>query len=144
MDGWTWADENTISGLFNTYLAAAGGSASGYPLSGASAVDETDSSWAPAFLADFTPTSVWTYGDEIQGWLLTSDTPYPASVAALYDRPGPDGQDVIITSLPRLQFIEGPTLGAWFVREVPGMAPVPGTLFLFGLGVLGLRVCRLP
>jgi hypothetical protein len=140
MTGWTWADVDAVNGLFNTYISDAGGNAYyGYPLSGPSGAFELNSTWAPAILSDFQATGVT--GNQLMGWLSTEIYPTAAYVGTVTDFNAPSS-DSASTDGFSAKVNAGFGVGAWFVRDAPSGVPVPGTLFLLGLGLLGLRVSR--
>jgi PEP-CTERM motif len=138
MDGWTWADVDAVNGLFNTYISDAGSNPYGYPLSGPSSASELNSTWAPAILADFQSTN----GPiQLMGWTSTEVHPAAAYVGIVtnFNLPSSDSAS---TDGFSAKVNEGFGVGAWFVRDAASGVPVPGTLFLLGLGLLGLRVSR--
>lgn len=143
MIGWIWADVDAVNGLFNDYIAAAVATPTGYPLVGPSTAVEITSVWAPEFLTDFR--YIWedTGNRGLNGWMAESSVSIVPSgrYARMADRT-PGGVDLMGTDKTADATSES-NLGAFFYRATPQSdVPVIGTVFLLGLGLLGLRIVR--
>ena len=138
MDGWTFASVDAVNGLFNTYIAAAGATAGGYPLDGPGTASEQDSTWASQFLADFTPTDTFLLTQQVIGLTATSVNadPFSARVASITD--AGIGRDSAASGFGFFKSVSSIAIGAWFIRDDPSVVPTPATLGLFGIGLAGL------
>jgi hypothetical protein len=137
MNGWAWADIDAVNDLFNTYIASAGGTAT--PLSGPSMTQEVDAAWAPAVFVDFTST---TGPNHIAALMSDQVSPIYGSRMGMWDNQCPGCFDGVDTDRDIGKNDSSTNIGAWFIRDTPSGVPVPGTLFLVGLGLLGLRISR--
>ncbi len=133
--GWTWASNDTMQALFNSFT----GLASPAPTT----TSEQDAPWSPIFAALFTPTD-YSPGGRIAtgGW--TSTTPGNEISYYAYSSSYPDPTDDDELGFSFIQFgndFRFDSLGAWFVRDA-NQVPVPATLSLFGLGVASMWIAR--
>jgi hypothetical protein len=143
MDGWTFATVDAVNAVFNTYIAAAGGTAAGYPLSGPSTASEEDSTWAPQFLADFDPTDTFQQTQQVVGLTATaagSINPFSVRAGTITD--AGTGNDIADSSFSPYASVSSLFIGAWFVRDAPSGVPVPATVGLFSVGLAGLGWIR--
>jgi hypothetical protein len=113
MAGWVWADFDDMAALFNYYIALHGG---GHPFEGGDyygeAFGEIDSTWAPAFLTDFTPTGSGSVSGRIAEKL-------PGPHGVMYGTSaGIEDNSAGLTDLARTggSFGSAGEIGAWFYR----------------------------
>jgi hypothetical protein len=130
--GYTWASVDEVFGLFNSY----GISPPLVNTSGSNSASEVDSSWAPAFLSDFTLTGSFPGRVINEAWTKES-FPAPDSRGIIFEisdgTPG-SGDDVELDrSSPNTA---GVSLGAWFWAPAPSATPVP-TMSTYGLVLTG-------
>mgnify|MGYP003382263968 CR=1 FL=1 len=127
MLGWTWASDDDVIALFNTYLG------SGVLGPGADTYTEIDSAWAPAFFADgWRATVTSAFVREIRGSTQTA-WPYGGFL-----RDGIQGR--ADTASVNDSFLLPLDQGKWFYRDATSVPSSPSILLLgLGLAVLGYR-----
>ncbi len=149
MTGWIWASIDNMNALFNDYLITAG--LTGFDLLGPSGDSYADagSSWAPAFFADgWRPTLSdpglvvtdprWT-SVFANGWAGVSINASEGSIAGVADHCQFCASDSMTTNGRLTKSISESSIGGWFYKSAsPAEVPVPTTLALFGLGLVGL------
>ena len=129
LTGFIWASDEQVRGLFETFVGA--------PVP--DSFSEVDSTWAPALLSLFNPTSISSLvGPSLAG--LTRSNMGGAVVRQLFDDEAGD-LDQIRSFQAGVDFVQ-PTIGAWFFRPVPTSVPAPAPVLLLGLGLLGLIARR--
>jgi hypothetical protein len=151
MDGWLWAGLDAVNGLFNTYLTDYG-VAAGDLLTGPDYFFSLGDTWTAAFFLDFDATTVQPFfgGQEnyMRAWTSTLYPPTPnyayyTFLTRAYDE---GWYGVVDTSSPistNNAIYVSTQYGAWFYRaEQLTPIPIPSTLFLLMLGLIGLRVGR--
>ena len=147
LEGWTWASALSVQELFNTYT--------GVPTSVGSSYGYRNSTWAPAFFGDFTPTrdSGWGagYNADLEGWTAT-----PVSDLGCVDcgrigfmQMAPPATSYSFDSAGTSRIDDKANVstlrGAYFVRDaelVPSPVPIPAAIWLFGSALLGLGVIK--
>ena len=144
MDGWTFASVNDVNALFNVFIGDSASVPTGFPLVGPSFLSEIDSTWAPQFLTMFNPTRVNNDSRSVAGWTTT----FRADPAGDSYRLGaivnaPDlSSDIANTAASAFPTASTSGIGAWFFRTDPTTVPIPGTLILIALGLVGLYSAR--
>lgn len=119
MAGWTWASQEDVNALFNTFLVSSGVGGSDL-LSGAGEYTEAGSTWAPAFYDQgFRVTIPDQFGlRSIYGWTSSLQTPDAAWIGSVNDYEDPDYTDYLSTGSIVYVFEVGIYDGAWFYRSV--------------------------
>lgn len=134
VEGWVWAASEEVVSLFNNYIGspALGPAPSFY--------FEAESSWGPAFFSDgWRATANIFGGPSVSGITSQATSPGAAYLATFIDRnPGSTAQDLV--SVSDVLHIATPERGAWLYR--PAAVPVPATLSLVGLALLGFAWTR--
>jgi hypothetical protein len=119
--GYTWATVDDVNGLFNSYGIEP-------PIGPGPSPEfmERDSSWAPAFFADFTPTFLGSRVSILQAWMvddLSADSAYIAQIV-YYLNAGPF--DTVLTDRPLVKTSSRDRDGSWFWRVEGATTPGQG------------------
>lgn len=146
MHGWSWATVGDLTRLFNHYIGydALGPEPERWVGSG------DDFSVSAAFFADGWRTTLdqRRIGPLTMGLVSDSDAVTP--IIGMLDTFGFFGDILVDTAdtgwETRVYFVgyrPGTEPGAWFYRTPGGAVPIPSTLILVGLGLIGLKLRRL-
>jgi hypothetical protein len=137
MDGWTWASNEQVQSLFNTFT--------GRNDTAPAEFVEAYSAWAPAVLAVFNFTISGFGLDTVAGWSSSLDargrgyTPFVRDDNG--DGPGSLGNDALSTRQTSFVFQSFESEGGWFVRDAQ-QVPIPPTIPLLGVGLAALGYSR--
>ena len=131
LDGWTWASQAEVGGLFAAVSPHSGG---------VETYNELNSTWAPAFFSEWNTTVVLAERLLLQGFTSTLVGSGLANISTVQQ--GLDGVWLDHTSNTAAPFYpstfpNGTTAtGGWFYQT--SAVPVPAAVWLFGSGLLGL------
>jgi hypothetical protein len=143
LDGWTWADNGDVAGLFDSLIQPG---TTQFPTATSSYMAAGDADIANAVTSIFDPTSIFNLGGsswlEVRG--LTRSTQNGATTLAyLQDSPFATSLDYAAFDTTYPTNMGDDHTGLWLYKSVtPVPAPEPGTLALFGVAAIGLLFVR--
>lgn len=143
LDGWTWADNSDVAGLFDALIQP---ETTQFPTATTSYAVAGDADIANAVTNVFDPTWVFNPGpsawNEVRG-LTRSTQNGTTTLAYLQDSPFATTLDYAAFDTSYPTNLADDHTGIWLYKSVaPVDAPEPGTLALFGVAAIGLLFMR--